>query len=136
MSKNLIELETTVGEKKMIYTGRFLGFIKDDEFNALIQNTDEVGPKLESKPTQPLLEVASKFDNMAGYRLVMVVKTENGKSVLAKKLFISESLSMIVAVTPRKERNSWDKVAAAWTDAPGCVSFQTENETIEVREAE
>ena len=72
MSK-LIKLRTKVDGKETVFTGRFLGFIKDDEFNALVQNAKSVSSRLESKATQPIMEVAAKFDDVTGHRLVMTM---------------------------------------------------------------
>jgi len=134
MSKQqLIELVTTESGKERKYLGRFLGFIKDDEFNALIQKTTDVSPRLESKNTQPLIEVAAKFDNMAGYRLIMVVKKIDGESTLKKLLYVSQGLTMIDSVTPRTEEDKEKKIEAS----PGAVTFQMDgDENLVVREAE
>jgi len=101
MSKqNLILLTTKVNGKEQKLTGRFLGFIKDDEFNALYRNASDVSTKLESKATQPIMDVVPKFDNMAGYRLVMTVRKVDEKSVIRKTLFVSEGLDMITEIKP------------------------------------
>lgn len=123
--QQLIELHTSVDGKKCKYTGRFLGFIKDDEFNALVQNTEEVATRLESKATQPIMEVVAKFDNMIGYRLVMVVKKIDGEDMLKKMLFITEGLALIDTVTPGSDEKN------------GKVTFQSnDQEIITVEEAE
>ena len=134
MSKQqLIELCTGEDGKERKYIGRFLGFIKDDEFNALVQNTEQVSPRLESKATQSIMDVAAKFDNMAGHRLVMTVKKVDGTSVLKKMLYITEGLTMIDSVSPRVEKDEEKKVEAEG----GKVTFQAgENENIVVRETE
>jgi hypothetical protein len=124
--KKLILLKTKIDDEEIEYTGRFLGFIKEDEFNALCQSTSEVSTKLESKATQDLIEVSKKFDNMTGYRLVMTVKKVGDKSVLKKTLFVSEDLDIITEVKP-----------ALGTD-PGQVRIQANNGTndITVQETE
>lgn len=96
MSK--IVLRTLVKGKSMEYTGRFLGFIKDDEFNALTQTPDEVGTRIESKATQSITKVAVSKDKLAGHRLVMAVKKVGTKAVFTKKLFISGRLDYISSV--------------------------------------
>jgi hypothetical protein len=101
MSKqNLIILTTKVKDKEQKLTGRFLGFIKDDEFNALYASTNDVASKLESKATQPIMDVVPKFDNMDGYRLVMTVRKVDEKTVIRKTLFVTEGLDMITEVKP------------------------------------
>ena len=132
-----IELEAAVDGTDQIINGRFIGFIKDDEFNALCQNPNEVGGKLESKASQDIMKVAGKFDNMTGYRMCVVMKKSDGRNVMKKTLFISEPLSMIDSVKPRVTRHEWDSEAGAWKDKPGEVTFQTLGENnIVIREAE
>jgi len=106
MSKQLIELSTTIAGKERKYVGRFLGFIKDSEFNALIQNSDKVATRLESKATQPIMEVAAKFNEMIGHRLVMTVKKIDDTTVLKKMLFITEGLEVIDSVVPAKDKEN------------------------------
>ena len=134
MSKQqLIELTTTEDGQENKYTGRFLGFIKDDEFNALVQKTGDVSPRLESKNTQPLMEVAAKFDNMAGYRLIMTIKKINDTTTVKRLLYITKSLTMIDSVSPRVEEDKEKKIEAS----PGKVTFQMgENENLVVKETE
>lgn len=123
-NSNLIELSTKVNGKDTIYTGRFLGFIKDDEFNALVQSTDNVAARLESKATLPIMDVAAKFDIMTGHRLIMTVKKVNGASTVKKTLFITEPLLMIDSVSPSSSAGK-----------PGEVTFQArEDNSIVVRE--
>ena len=125
MNKQLIDLSTTIAGKERKYTGRFLGFIKDDEFNALIQNADKVSTRLESKATQPIMEVATKFSEMIGHRLVMTVKKVDDKDVLNKTLFITEGLEVIDSVVPGKDKEN------------GKVTFKScSEEIIEVKEIE
>lgn len=132
-NQQLIDLTTTIGGKERKYTGRFLGFIKDSEFNALVQNPDKVPTRLESKATQPLMEVAAKFDQMIGHRLVMSIKKVDDKTVLKKTLFITEGLETIDEVVPRtKEDKAKNK-----KEVPGKVTFaSTTDERIEVQETE
>jgi len=129
-TKQLIDLQLSVGEKEFKYTGRFLGFIKDDEFNALIQNADQVASKLESSISQPLMDIISKFDNIIGHRLVMTVKKLDGQSVKNKTLLITDGLQIIDSVIPRKDKAGEDSVM-------GMVTFTSnKDETISVQEAE
>lgn len=97
MSK-LIELTIDAPGDQRKYTGRFLGFITDDEFNALVQRDDksrELAHKIESKETKPLTSVCSALDDVTDYRLVMTIKKINDVNVQGKKLFISEKLNYI-----------------------------------------
>jgi len=131
--QQLIDLTTTIDGKERKYTGRFLGFIKDSEFNALVQNPDKVPTRLESKATQPIMEVASKFDQMIGHRLVMSVKKVDDKNVPKKTLFITEGLEVIDEVTPRAEEDKAKNKKAVM----GKVAFKsTTDEVIEVQETE
>ena len=93
--KRLIELTIEIGNnQKRRYTGRFLGFIKDDEFNALTQSK-ELAHKIESKETKSLTDVCGAMDDLTGHRLVMTVKKVNDVSITRKKLFVSEKLHFI-----------------------------------------
>jgi len=96
--KKLIELTIELGDgDRRKYTGRFLGFIKDDEFNALAQNK-ELAHKIESKESKPLIEVCSATDDLAGHRLVMTVKKINDINIKSKKLFVSNRLHYVHSV--------------------------------------
>ena len=135
--QQLVKLTTTVDGKEQTYTGRFLGFIKDDEFNALVQNAEKVATRLESKATQPLLDVASKFDTMVGHRLVMTVRKIDDETCVKKVLYITEGLTVIDSVVPRVEKK-WDTVTSKYsTPSMGKVTFvATDDNNIEVQEAE
>lgn len=125
MSKQqLIELSVTEDGQERKYVGRFLGFIKDDEFNALIQKPSDVSPRLESKNTQDLMKVAAKFDNMAGFRLIMAVKKVDNEAAVKKLLYVTRGLAMIDSVTQRVEEDKGKKIEAS----PGKVTFQTDDD--------
>jgi len=122
-----ISLTMTVAGKERKYTGRFLGFIKDSQFNAMIQHPDEVPTRLESKATQPIMEIAAKFDEIMGHRLIMTVRKVDNENVLKKMLFITEGLEVI---------NSVAKGTGKDKDV-GKVTFKsTSEEIIEVEEIE
>jgi len=128
--QKLIHLSTSTKDGVKKYTGRFLGFIKDDEFNALMKNPDKVSTRLESKATQPIVEVASKFDDVVGYRLVMTVKKIDGENILKKMLFISERIEIIDSVVPASDTGDEKKKV-------GKVTFRSANqEDVIVQEAE
>jgi len=137
MSKDLIELTTTENGKEKKYIGRFLGFIKDDEFNALVQNAESVATRLESKATQPIMEIAKKFDDLAGHRLIMTVKRVNDTTCLKKVLYISEGLTLIDSVSPAKDK-VWNATKQGYDEAmPGKVTFQAGvNSNLVVQETE
>lgn len=131
-TKKFIKLKTKIDGEERIYKGRFLGFIKDDEFNALVQNAKEVGVKLESKATQPLLDVAAKFDSLTGYRLVMTVRSVGDKAgtmhnVPDKTLFITEGLDYISSVIPG-EGKSGRKVILQGSDTEDITVQEVDNE--------
>lgn len=98
-----IELNYLVDTKEHKYVGRFLGFLKDDEFNAICQSKTAVG-KIESKETKPLVEVCQKYDSLVGHRLIMAIRKVDGENIIGKKLFISERLNFISMVEPDKKR--------------------------------
>lgn len=99
----MIKVSTTEKEEKVTYSGRFLGFMKDDQFNALVQNQKDVAAKIESKATQDFMKVIAKFDDLTGHRLVMTVRNRNGKSVFGRQLFISSRLGLITEVAPAEK---------------------------------
>ena len=99
-----VELHYLVDKTEYKYVGRFLGFIKDDEFNAICQSK-KAASKIESKETKPLIDVCRKYDNLIGHRIVMVIKKIGDADIgIAKKLFISERLDFISAVEPYRKR--------------------------------
>lgn len=91
-----VDLLTMIDGTERKYTGRFLGFIKDDEFNALCHNK-EVANRIECKETQSLMDSIANRGHLTGYRLVLVIKKVNDVNVKAKKLFISEKLDLVSA---------------------------------------
>lgn len=91
------------GGETRTYTGRFLGLILDDQFNALVQEKD-VMRKIETRPSLPLCPVFMKNDNLSGHRFVMTVKKINGNSVAGKQLFVSERLDHAWKVDPGDHR--------------------------------
>ena len=91
MSEKLkIILKTLIGNDEKVYEGRFLGFLKDDEYNALVQNQKDVAGRIESKPTQSIIEVARTNAQLPGTRLVMVVRKNGDETVVTKQLFVSQ----------------------------------------------
>lgn len=76
------------------YSGRFLGFIKDDEFNAIC-HSKELASKIECGETQSLMGSIANRSNLSGHRLVLVVKKVNDVVIKGKRLFISEKLDYI-----------------------------------------
>jgi hypothetical protein len=99
-----VELHYLVDKTERKYIGRFLGFIKDDEFNAICQSK-KAASKIESKETKPLIEVCKMHDTLKGYRLILVIKKIDGTSVnMDKKLFVSERLNYISLVSTQEKR--------------------------------
>ncbi len=98
-----VELHYLVNKTEHKYIGRFLGFVKDDEFNAICQSK-KAASKIESKETKSLIEVCDKHDTLAGYRIVMVIKKRNNNTVPTKELFISEKLNYISLVDAKAKR--------------------------------
>ena len=78
-----VELHCLINEKEYKYTGRFLGFIKDDEFNAICQSKKAAG-KIESKETKPLIDVCQKYDIKV--HLNFCPKLEDDKNHALKKV--------------------------------------------------
>lgn len=99
-TKDHVKLTTKVDGVDKVYSGRFVGFIKNDEFNALIQNIKKVSPRIESKATQSIIDIATKFDDVSGHRFVMVVKKINSIMTIKKTLFISKPIDIISTVVP------------------------------------
>lgn len=101
--KKIIELTVELDNKEeRKYTGRFLGFIKDDEFNALTQSK-ELAHKIESKETKSITSVCSAMDTLNGQRLVMTIKKINDVNINgSKKLFVSEKLNYISTSAGKK----------------------------------
>ena len=115
-----ISLTMTVAGKERKYTGRFLGFIKDSEFNAMVQNPDKVPTRLESKATQPIMKIAAKFNEIVGHRLIMTVRKVGDKNITKKTLLITEGLEVIDSVILGANKN---------VDL-GKVTFKSETEEI------
>ena len=106
MTKLLVEAEVRQEKSRDInrYKGRFIGFLKDDEFNSLIQNSIGLGGRIETKETKELMKLAATLPNLLGCRLVMTVKQKNGKEMYGKKLLVSGKLEYISEVSPLDKR--------------------------------
>lgn len=99
MSKSTVEVRVGKGGGEIkTYNGRFLGFLTDDEFNALVQNLEDVASRLECKETKPLLPLARKTDVLPGTRFVIAVRKIDGEEVMTKHLFVSPRLDYITSV--------------------------------------
>jgi len=98
-----VELHYPTDGTKPKYIGRFIGFIKDDEFNAICQSKNAAS-RIESKETKPLIGICTKHDTLKGYRIVMVIKKSNNISIPSKKLFISEKLDYISLINKKEKK--------------------------------
>lgn len=84
------EVQLKRGETRT-YTGRFLGLLKDDEFNALVQEKEAM-KKISTGPSMPLCPVFMRHDILTGMRFVMTAKYINGVATDGKMIFVSERL--------------------------------------------
>lgn len=102
MSRAFTELEIFSGPDKITYEGRFLGLIRDDEFNALInpKNSREISARIESKETLPIVRTFQIHPEVIGLRFIMSYKKKNGLSVTGKRLFISDRLELVFEISP------------------------------------
>jgi hypothetical protein len=93
--KRRIRMEVAMEkDKKVIYYGRLLGIVKDEDFHVLIKNSDSQ-TKLFTAATLPLSEIGKNYDHLDGKRIVMTVKERDGESVVGKNIFITEKLGMV-----------------------------------------
>jgi hypothetical protein len=100
--KKSIVLKTRIGDKLRELVGRFLGFVKDDEFNAIMNNPKDLGQKIWTRPTIGLTSTLARH-HPAGLRLVMTMRLEDGKDVTAnRQLFITDRISMVSTVDVAK----------------------------------
>jgi hypothetical protein len=110
----LIKVNGTIKE----YKGRFLGVIKDDEFNALMNSPDMIAPKLLTKEAQSVVDLSSDI-HPKGKRFVFAVKKIEDKDV-AKALLVTGKIDMITYVNPNR------RVVV--------VNFESSNDLCNVRE--
>lgn len=90
------------------YEGRLIGLVDDKEFHC-IKDSKRVQNKMFSSETKPLKEIADNFSCLNGLRMVIAVKSIDGKSVRGKKLFITERLSLI-SFSTTDDRNADDQI--------------------------
>lgn len=88
-AKSNIILKMLVDQKERVYHGRFIGFLKDDEFNALVQKAKDLAHRIESKETQSIIDLARSNVKLPGTRLVMAIRKRDDETVIDKKLFVS-----------------------------------------------
>lgn len=91
------------GNDSRTYTGRLLGLIKDDEFNALVQKVEAM-KKVETRPTVALCPMFMEYDEVVGHRFVLATRKINGADVQGKKMFISERLDEVSEVNPNTRK--------------------------------
>ena len=106
MTKLFVEAEVRQEKSRDInrYKGRFIGFLKDDEFNSLVQNSIGLGGRIETKETKELMKLAATLPNLLGCRLVMTIRQKNGKEVYGKRLLVSGKLDYVSEVSPADKR--------------------------------
>lgn len=75
------------------YSGRLLGLITSEEFNALIKNKS-LQTKFLTSETVGIKEINDNYSELNGLRIVVAVK-KIGDTEVTKQLFVSEPLNMI-----------------------------------------
>jgi hypothetical protein len=96
------EIKLDNGVKKK-YTGRFLGFVTEEEYRLLIGNA-EVTSRIETKTTKSLLKCCDTMNEknwgLNGIRFVMVIRKSNSINILQKVLLVSDKLNYISEIKP------------------------------------
>jgi hypothetical protein len=101
--KKSTNVETTIND--IVYIGRFLGFLKDDEYQKMVGNPI-IASRIESKEGRSLLRTCSKLEDegfLHGVRFVIALRKRANKSAY-KNLLISERLSYISEVRPEEKQ--------------------------------
>lgn len=80
-------------KKKVSFEGRCLGLISPDEFAALTTDTD-LRRKLLTVATTDLADIAA-VDNVDGLRLAVAVTKRDGKTIIGKKLLLTDAFEYI-----------------------------------------
>jgi hypothetical protein len=82
-----------IKEVPVAYTGRFLGFLRPNEYAKTIGNP-AITSRMETKNTKSLFNVCHRMGNLCSARFVLALKERDGKTV-NKKLLISEPMDFI-----------------------------------------
>jgi len=83
------------------YQGRLLGFITNEEFNAVLKNKS-LQSKFLTVESTPIEEIAHNYETLNGLRLVVAVRKIDSKDVM-KQLFITEPLDTVSYYYPGKD---------------------------------
>lgn len=98
--RKVVEIQT----ERERYTGRFIGFIKEDELNKLLSNV-RIIRKISASSAKDLTiacDIVNRHNwGLEGIRFVAVVNMKNNKELSNKKLFVSEKLNFISMLDPR-----------------------------------
>ena len=91
--KRIVKTILHIKEVPIAYTGRFLGFLRPNEYAKTIGNS-AITSRMETKTTKSLFNVCHRMGNLCSARFVLALKERDGKTV-NKKLLISEPMDFI-----------------------------------------
>ena len=91
--KKIVEFEIYKDDgKQTSYTGRMLGFVTANEYNAALRDL-KIAKRLSTVETTTVKELG-KIADIENLRFAVMLRTKNGVPVVGKKLFFSERLSI------------------------------------------
>jgi hypothetical protein len=91
--KRVVKTTIYIKEVPVTYIGRFLGFLRPNEYAKTIGNP-AITSRMETRNTKNLFNVCHRMGNLNNARFVLALKEGNGKT-LNKKLLISEPMDFI-----------------------------------------
>jgi hypothetical protein len=97
MSREVLKISVFTKNESIEYEGRLLGVITPTEFHKIVNQKKWKGRAFTSE-TVTLRDFASSFpkdEDVAGLRLAIAIKKKDRKTLVGKKLFISEPLDFI-----------------------------------------
>jgi hypothetical protein len=103
-----ISVSSTINGKKehLVLKGRFLGFILENELQAIASFDGKGGlsaNKLFTGPSKSLKIVDMVADDIAGLRMCFTLREKDGEEIFEKRLFITEPLEIVNAFEPKDE---------------------------------
>lgn len=113
LKRKYIVLDVFKGNDTKKYKGRLIGLVDEKEFSKII-SSKMIQSRIATAETMPLKEIAEGYDDLNNLRMVVSLKEVDGESVFGKRLFITERLGYISAMSPDRSELSVTGDKGSW----------------------
>jgi hypothetical protein len=104
--KKTITTTINVHGREVMYTGRFLGFLKAEEYLKAIGNA-QITSRIESKESKNLIRGCAKLALLLNGARFVLALSKRGEKAVSKKLLISEPLDFVCQIKPESREVSF-----------------------------